>query len=94
MRIAIAAWEKGASRVIDCKAIGGSGGWKRIAQGWAGEKEPQRQGHANPSQVAASSINPLSVKLTTFEGSLHDGRTSGASFKRRNEQAWREHHNK
>ena len=31
--LAIATWEKGASRVNDCKAIGGSGGWKKIAQG-------------------------------------------------------------
>ena len=30
--LAIAAWEKGASRAIDCKAIGGSGGWKTIAR--------------------------------------------------------------
>jgi hypothetical protein len=35
---AVLLWEKGASRVIDCKAIGGSGGWKKIDQGWAGEK--------------------------------------------------------
>src|SRR5215813_12506647 len=39
VRLAIGAWEKGASRVSDCEAIGGSGGWKRIAQGWAGEKD-------------------------------------------------------
>jgi len=31
--LAIATKEKGASRVNDCKAIGGSGGWKKIAQG-------------------------------------------------------------
>ena len=32
--LAIAAWEKGASREIDCRAIGGLGGCKRFAQGW------------------------------------------------------------
>ena len=58
---AIASWEKGASRVIDCKAIGGSGGWKRIAQGWAGEKNDHDDRSWQPSQVAAS-LTILSAK--------------------------------
>ena len=48
LRFAIASWENGGSRVIDSKAIGGSGGWKRIAQGWAGEN-------------ATSAIEPASI---------------------------------
>ena len=33
----VLAWEKCASRVNDCKAIGGLGGWKQSRRGWAGE---------------------------------------------------------
>ena len=34
--LAIAAREEGASREIDCEAIGGSGGWKTIDAGLGG----------------------------------------------------------
>jgi hypothetical protein len=37
VRLAIATWKNGASRVNDCKAIGGLAGGNDCAQGWAGE---------------------------------------------------------
>ena len=38
------AWAKRTSQVIDCEAIGGSGGWKGIAQNWAGEERTRTFG--------------------------------------------------
>ena len=52
VRLAIAPWEKGASREIDCRAIGGLGGCKRFAQGWVGENADLSDRTLHPSQVA------------------------------------------
>jgi hypothetical protein len=55
LRLAIAIWEKGASRVNDCEAIGGSAGWKNIARVWAGEKGDRSSGAVHLSQDAVGS---------------------------------------
>jgi len=76
--LAIATLGKGRVRAIDCKAIGGSGGWRTITQGWAGElwaKDASRraQGWAGEngdrsdrghttSQVATGAIRTLAVE--------------------------------
>jgi len=53
--LASAPWLKGASREIDCRAIGGLGGCKRFAQGWVGENADCSDRTLRPSQVATRS---------------------------------------
>jgi hypothetical protein len=55
VRLAIAAWEEGAFRVIDCKAIGGWAGEKNRL-GWAGENGDRSDRALHPSHVAVGSI--------------------------------------
>jgi hypothetical protein len=58
---AVLAWAKRTSQVIDCEAIGGSGGWKGIAQNWAGEERTRTFGliQAAPRARQASLEGPL-----------------------------------
>ena len=56
LRLAIAAWEKGASRINDCKqSVGGR--VKRRAQGWAGEIGDRRD--EGPASVATRIRRPV-----------------------------------
>src|SRR6476620_502970 len=56
LRLALATWEKGASRVNDCKAIGGSVG-EKIDQGWADENGEHSASALQPSQVAGKALS-------------------------------------
>ena len=80
LRLAIATWEKGASRVNDCKAIGGSVG-EKVDQGWAGENGDRSASVLQPSQIAGRALSTLcgKTKQASLEGSFESDLRAGVS---------------
>ena len=70
---AIATWKNGASRVNDCKAIGGLAGGNDCAQGWAGENG-DRSGtalHPRKSQAVTPTTRWGGRRTSELGGSIY-----------------------
>jgi len=60
-------------REIDCEAIGGLGGWKKIA-GWEGEKVRSRRSNQPRPEKTTNKLGRIIVMLAGSEGILADWR--------------------
>ena len=74
---AVLACGKGRVLVIDCKAIGGSGGWKKSRRGWAAEKiRAVRESISPPPEERTSELGRSIANRTLERYGCHSRRGS------------------